>query len=76
MKGVPYFPELFKKRSVIKYKKQVFSTESKERHQNIKRTEIITCIRGVRSLVNTSLFTLKFFLVLSKQLFILIKRPL
>jgi hypothetical protein len=32
MKGTPDFPALFKKRSEIKLKKQVFSTESKEQH--------------------------------------------
>ena len=43
MKGVPDFPALFKKRSEIKQKEQTsFSTESKEQHQNLKRTGIIT----------------------------------
>ena len=32
MKGVPDFPALLKKRSEIKQKKQVFSTESKEQN--------------------------------------------
>jgi hypothetical protein len=66
MKGLPDFPALFKKRSEVKYKKQVFSTENKEQHLNLKRTEIITCMRGFApsytySQVNTLLVILKFY---------------
>ena len=47
MKGAPDFPALFKKRSEIKYKKKIsFSTESKEQHQNLKRTENIMHMIG------------------------------
>jgi hypothetical protein len=35
MKGVPDFPALFKKRSEIKLKKNVSSTESKEEHEKL-----------------------------------------
>ena len=43
-----------------KKKKQVFSTEPEEQHQNIKRTEIIM-YKGILPLVNNSLSTLSFF---------------
>jgi len=36
IKGAPDFPALFRKRSDIKCKKQVYSTVSKEQHQNLK----------------------------------------
>jgi len=36
-----------KKKSEIKLKDKVFSTESKEQHKNLKQTEIILYIRGV-----------------------------
>ena len=39
---------------------EVFSTESKEQHQNLKQTEIITHMRGLPP-CNTSLFTLAYF---------------
>jgi hypothetical protein len=39
---------LFEKTSEIKFKKkQVFSTESNEQHQNLKRTKIITYMKEV-----------------------------
>ena len=44
--------------------KSFFSTESKEQHQNLKRTEIISHMRGSPPR-NTSLFTLKYFLAIS-----------
>ena len=46
MKGALDFQALFKKQSEIKLKKQVFLTESKEQNYNLKRTEIITYMRG------------------------------
>ena len=46
MKGVPDFPVLFKKTIRNWIKKSSFSTESKEQHQNLKRTEIITYMIG------------------------------
>ena len=44
--GVRFLALLKKKRSEIKYEKS-FSTESEEQHQNLKRTEIITYMKGV-----------------------------
>ena len=38
---------LIQKRSEIKLKEQVFLTAGKERHQNLKRTEIIPYMKGV-----------------------------
>ena len=45
MKGTPDFPALFKKRSELNIKKQVFQLQQQQ-HQYLKRTEIITYMIG------------------------------
>jgi hypothetical protein len=55
----------FKKRSEIKYKKTTFSTESKQQHQNLKRTENITYMIGFTPLSIPCFLEAKDFLVLS-----------
>ena len=46
MDGEPDLPELFGNDQKLN-KKQVFSMESKEQHQNSKRTEIILHMKGL-----------------------------
>ena len=54
----PDIPALFKNNQQLN-KKQVFSTESKKEHHNLKRTEITVYVMRVAPYFNTSLFTLK-----------------
>ena len=59
---------LIQKRSEIKYKKnKFFLTESKERHLNLKRTEITLLYERGCSLLNAPLFRLKFFTILKSR---------
>jgi hypothetical protein len=46
MKGAPDFPALFKKKDQKLNKKKSFSTENKEQHPNLKRTENIAYMIG------------------------------
>jgi len=41
------FPVLFKNDQKLNFKKRVFSTESKEQHQNLKLTKILMYMKGV-----------------------------
>ena len=58
---------LIQKIQKLNIKNKFFLTESKERHQNSKRTEISVYERGF-SLLKAPLFTLKFFIVLKVEL--------
>ena len=49
MEREPDFPVLFENDQKLNLKKLVFSTESKEQHQHLKQTEIITYMKGVAS---------------------------
>ena len=51
--------EFFMERKPEKF----FSTESNEQHQNLKQTEMISYMRGSCPIFNTSLFTLKLYLL-------------
>ena len=47
---------------IIKYKKkQVFSTESKEHYQNLEQAEMVTYVKRIAPLLNTSLFNTEVF---------------
>ena len=60
MEREPDFVALFGKRSEFKLKKKVFSTERKEKHQSLKRTEIVTYVGRGLSLLQYLVHTLIF----------------